>query len=78
MESKQKAVSLIRMMLINGQEQPKVGLDMPEESCQRAKKCAIKLVDEILDLLNHKSTWDNWFYEERDYWNEVKLHMQKL
>lgn len=47
------------------------------ESKAKAKQCALIAVDEILEVISFNK-YDDKYWEEEEYWNEVKLEIEKL
>lgn len=41
------------------------------------KQCALIAVDEILEVISFNK-YDDKYWEEEEYWNEVKLEIEKL
>lgn len=66
MNAKEKAKELVQKYIDNAYQEDKEGLYTPI-----AKQCAIIAVDEILDL-------DEMHFLDREYWQEVKIEIEKL
>jgi hypothetical protein len=76
MTAKEKAKELINFMY---------DVDRKEDSGFKpimkwsyAKRCALISVDEIILEYTHRGTSQIWEHPRLEYWNEVKLELEKL
>ena len=68
MTAKEKAEELIHKYILN----TPVGFHFDD-----AKKCALIAVDEILEVIIFNK-YDDKYWEEEEYWQEIKQELEKL
>ena len=68
MTPQQKAKELVNKLILSRNAQDDYWM------CEDlAKQCALIAVDELLNIIGNKNSW-----EEYEYWNQVKTEIEKL
>lgn len=77
MSPKEKAIELVERFKPYSDYQEDDCFSEVERMLINAKQCALIAVDEILEVISFNK-YDDKYWEEEEYWNEVKLEIEKL